>query len=207
MLETPSEVVKSLLSIARASGYSVVRLSGGEPTLCFNHLLSVLDEFSSVRGRYEVFVLETNGILLGINRDFVKSLAPHRDYLLIRVSIKGCSEDEFNALTGLSGELYRYHIEALKNIADEGIPYSIAIPISFCSKNSLSSLVEKLIAIVGEEALDRLEPEVVILYPSVIKRLCEKGLTPWIAFDPTGGGKVKDVDLYGILRRRCREIS
>jgi uncharacterized Fe-S cluster-containing radical SAM superfamily protein len=59
---TPQQVFQNMLAKARATKVSQLRISGGEPTLCKNHLLQVL-EF--VEGSKFLFMLETNGILLG----------------------------------------------------------------------------------------------------------------------------------------------
>jgi uncharacterized Fe-S cluster-containing radical SAM superfamily protein len=55
-------VVSRLLNLARSRGLSQVRISGGEPTIGRDHLLRVFDYFS---GKNILFILETNGILLG----------------------------------------------------------------------------------------------------------------------------------------------
>lgn len=58
----PEEVAEKLVSIARGNNYSLVRISGNEPTLGRKHLLSVLE---NLQGKNLQFVLETTAILIG----------------------------------------------------------------------------------------------------------------------------------------------
>jgi hypothetical protein len=64
------------------------------------------------------------------------------------------------------------------------LDYSIlawpAITISFCSKETLTKLLEKL-ATLDEDIISRIEFEYFKAYPSIIKRLCSHGLSPWIS--------------------------
>lgn len=67
------EVVASIISnIARKRGYRLVRISGGGPTLSRNHVLRVMDKMER-ENLY--FVLETNGILLGCYKTYVRYLS------------------------------------------------------------------------------------------------------------------------------------
>lgn len=50
-----------------------LRLSGCEPTIGKEHLLSVLKYADN--SKYPLFILETNGILLGADRSYAKKLA------------------------------------------------------------------------------------------------------------------------------------
>jgi uncharacterized Fe-S cluster-containing radical SAM superfamily protein len=200
----PKDVVEILLSIARRDGFRIVRLSGGEPTLCFDHLVNVLKIFASVR-RSEVFVVETNGIVLGVNDDYVRRLKPYRSAIVVRLSIKGCSEEEFEKITGFNRSVFYLQIKALENLDAEGIPYTVAIPISFCSKNSFSKLVEILTQRIGDHVFNYLEPEVFILYPSTVRRLCKKGLKPWILYEPITRRKIGRGEVDEFFRELCRE--
>ena len=70
---SPEELFERLAAIARKKQLDQVRISDAEPTIGKEHLLKVIElvERSNI-GR---FVLETNGILLGHDKEYVKSLA------------------------------------------------------------------------------------------------------------------------------------
>ena len=61
-----------------------LRLSGCEPTLGKEHLLSTLADVA--QSRYPLFILETNGIVLGSDRDYVRRLAQFADKLYVMVA-------------------------------------------------------------------------------------------------------------------------
>lgn len=206
-LEPPMSVVKNLLSIARSRGYKVIRLSGGEPTLCFKHLIQVLDIFSSMRYADELFILESNGVLLGLYREFIDMLVGYKGFLVVRISLKGCTKEEFEVITGVDGSVYDYQINALRHLASSPLRFLIAIPMSFCTKGSFAKLLEQLSKILGELLVEVLEPEVVILYPSTIERLCRKGLRPWIAIDPSSKRRIREGELDELFRRGCSEAD
>ncbi len=177
-----NEVAEKLLSIARARRYRVVRVSGGEPTLCWNHLLKLLEALEASASRETIFVLETNGILIGLDRSKAKQLAKF-EKLFVRVSIKGCDPDTFERITGAKREFWRIQLRALENLLNEGVPARPAVMASFCSEESLVTLSNELREI-DEELPLALEIEYVILYPSVASRLKRMGLEPRLAIDP-----------------------
>ena len=58
----PQKDFNRLVHNAKKRGFKKLRISGGEPTLCPEHLLSILDLTQKTN---MLFILETNGILLG----------------------------------------------------------------------------------------------------------------------------------------------
>ncbi len=96
-----------------------LRLSGCEPTLGKEHLISVLKFVSE--SDYPLFILETNGILLGYDRSYAKQLAEFKDKLYVRVSFKAATPESFTMRTGAIGESYELPFKALKFLIDEGI--------------------------------------------------------------------------------------
>ncbi|NPA05001.1 MAG: radical SAM protein [Crenarchaeota archaeon] len=170
---TAWEAWEKLRGIARSRGYRRVRLSGGEPTIGFRHLEELIG-YADSEGY--LFILETNGILIGARREYARRLSAYNN-LHVRVSIKACSPEWFHRLTGARPEAWRYQIEALKNLADYGVSHHAAIILGFGDKQCYRSLVEAL-----EEAdpgvTAHLEPEVIVMYPSVERRLRAAGLWP-----------------------------
>jgi uncharacterized Fe-S cluster-containing radical SAM superfamily protein len=96
-----------------------LRLSGCEPTLGKEHLLSTLADVAE--SSYPLFILETNGIVLGSDRDYVRRLAQFADKLYVRVSFKAATPVGFTGRTGALGEYYEFPFRALKCLLDEGI--------------------------------------------------------------------------------------
>ena len=81
----PEEAMKRILAAARRHGVDKARISGGEPTLCRDHLLGLLEAFQETDLR--LFILETNGILLGADSSYVRALSRF-ERVHVRVSLK-----------------------------------------------------------------------------------------------------------------------
>lgn len=161
---SPQEVAEKLRTIAEDKGFIKMRISGGEPTIGKEHLISLLEKVP----QNLLFILETNGILLGADRDYVKELSKFRN-LHVRVSLKGCDEREFNLLTGAKG--FEYQIKSLEYLKREKVSFNIAL---VSIKKDRSSFFKKLI----EMGLGKImiEEEQIKLYPSVRRRLDKTNL-------------------------------
>lgn len=95
-----------------------LRVSGCEPTLGKEHLLKVLGYLE----KYDYpFFLETNGILLGEDSDYVEKLAKFSELLYVRVSFKAATPEGFTERTGAIGKYYELPFKALQNLLDVGI--------------------------------------------------------------------------------------
>lgn len=175
---TPSQVFKALDAIASKRGYTQLRVSGNEPTLGRDHLLSLLDLVEEA-GRY-TFILETNGILIGHDASYARDLAKYR-CIHVRVSLKGASREEFTRLTGAIPEAFDLQLKALENLLKEGVPCHPAVMLSFSSKDSLKALTSKLRSI-DPTLVEELEEEYVFMYPHVAERLKKAGIQPKIAY-------------------------
>ncbi len=172
-LMAPAEVAAGLVRVAGGSGVRRVRVSGGEPTIGRDHLISLMGELEPSG---LLFILETNGILLGADRSYARDLARF-DNVHVRVSIKGCSPGEFSRLTGADPEFFDLQLEALSNLLDAGVSCHPAVVVGFCPDRDLRSLLERL-AEVDPSLPASVEPEVPILYPKVEDRLRRRGLSP-----------------------------
>jgi uncharacterized Fe-S cluster-containing radical SAM superfamily protein len=115
----PVELARETEEITTREGPEGLRISGCEPTLAKEHLLSVLRYVMS--SGYPLFILETNGILLGYDRGYAKQLAEFKDKLYVRVSFKAATPESFTARTGAIGESYKLPFNALKFLLYEGI--------------------------------------------------------------------------------------
>ena len=162
----PAEVADRLTTLAGRRGLRQLRLSGGEPTIGKHHLLNLLDE---LKGCGYTFILETNGILLGYDEDYAKQLGRY-DFIHVRVSLKGCCEEEFARLTNANPEDFKLQLKALENLVKHGVECHPAVMISFSTKESLNSLLRRLSEI-DQSLVEEFEIEELILYPHVVERL------------------------------------
>jgi len=159
------EYMLDIAKIAKKKNYNQVRVSGGEPTIGRKHLITLLE---NICPEY-LFILETNGILLGADKSYVEDLSKFKN-LHIRVCFKGCNPKEFSFFTGAK-KGFELQMEALKNFRDEKLRFNIAL---VSMKGDKQELYNRL----TEMDLGRImiEEEEIILYPLVRKRLEKEGI-------------------------------
>ncbi|PWI47115.1 molybdenum cofactor biosynthesis protein MoaA [Candidatus Heimdallarchaeota archaeon B3_Heim] len=149
-----------------------LRLSGSEPTLGKEHLLALLPYIMT--SKYSLFILETNGILLGNDLNYVKQLAEFKDKLYVRVSFKAATPETFTQVTGAIGKYFKLPFKALKSLLDEKI-YTRAAAMTdprVMSKEERNTLIEMLEEIDPSENYSRtLEEEQINGYDTTMKRL------------------------------------
>jgi len=149
-----------------------LRLSGCEPTIGKEHLLAVLNFVKE--SKYPLFILETNGIILGSDKDYVKKLAEFKDKLYVRVSFKAATPEGFTMRTGAIGKYYELPFKALKYLLDEGINARAAAMTDprVMPKEEGKLLIQMLNEIDPKANYDKtLEEEVIDPYDTTIKRL------------------------------------
>ena len=168
----PSDVAHRLLSIAERKGLNQLRVSGGEPTIGRRHLLQLLDELA-LSGSYK-FILETNGVLIGSDSSYAEDLSRYR-FLHVRVSLKGCNENEFMRLTGAKPESFNLQLKALQNMIKVGVECHPAVITSFSTGESYRDLIERL-GRIDLSLAQNVEIEELILYSHVAERLKRYGL-------------------------------
>ena len=162
---TPEHVADRLQQIAQNKGFNQMRVSGGEPTIGKKHLISLLKNIDSSF----LFILETNGILLGKERLYVKELSKFNN-LHVRVCLKGGNPEEFSFLTGAE-KGFEYQIKALEYLKDENMRFNIAI---VTIKKNNQDFFDKLTDRNLEDTM--IEVEEIILYPKVRDRLKKEGI-------------------------------
>ena len=147
-----------------------LRLSGCEPTIGKEHLLAVLE---NLEGKGYPFYLETNGILFGADRDYVKKLAEFSDFIYVRVSFKAATPEGFTQRTGAIGKYYELPFRALKYLLDEGIFARAAAMTDpkVMPKEERELLIQKLSEIDSRYARGELEEEWIDAYDTTIKRI------------------------------------
>jgi uncharacterized Fe-S cluster-containing radical SAM superfamily protein len=159
------DVVDELQIIAQKKGYRQLRISGGEPTIGREHLINLLNYIDE---NY-LFILETNGILLGFDETYVDELSTFKN-LHFRVCLKGIDLQEFSMLTGaVLG--FDYQMKSLVNLMDKKMNFNIAI---ITVKKDKKQFLDKL----NDMGLGKIliEDEEITLYPQVKKRLEDEKL-------------------------------
>lgn len=176
---TPKKVANSLVALARKRGLDLLRVSGGEPTIGKPHLLQLLDNLQDKQYR---FILETNGIPIAYDESYTAELSKY-EFLHVRVSLKGCSKEEFVMLTGAKPEGFNLQLKALKRLVNAGISCHPSVMAAFSSRRNLQTLIQRLKQICSSLA-ERMETEELILYPHVVRRIRKHGLKYYTAYTP-----------------------
>ncbi|MGQ9630466.1 MAG: radical SAM protein [bacterium] len=165
-MHSPGDVARKLISNARRSGVSKLRISGGEPTLGRAHLLALL---RSLKDSGYGFILETNGMLLGDDPSYVSSLGEFRN-VHVRVSIKAGTPSGFEGRTGAVGRYYDLPFRAVEYLMREGVSFHVAC----MSDPRLMDSDERgeLLRILRDIGYrDYLEEELCDPYPNAVSRL------------------------------------
>ena len=159
------DVADELQIIAQKKGYRKLRISGGEPTIGRKHLIDLLKNIDE----NFLFILETNGILLGFDKTYVDELSNFKN-IHVRVCLKGIDSKEFSMLTGAAFG-FDYQMKALVNLIDKKMNFNIAI---VTVKKEKKQFLDKL----NEIGLGKIliEDEEITLYPQVKKRLEDEKL-------------------------------
>jgi len=174
-------VARILVKMAKKRNLRQLRVSGGEPTIGKSHLLQLLDH---LEGQSLLFILETNGILIGDDPQYAEDLSKY-GFLHVRVSLKGCDEKEFALLTGAKPEGFTLQLKALENLLRQGVSCHPAVMTSFSTKESIQGLVERL-KVINPSLAGELEFEELILYPKVKRKIEEHRLKYYRAYTPEG---------------------
>ncbi len=119
---SPEEVFDQLKINAQTSKVGKMRISGGEPTLCREHLIQLLRLVSKTSF---TFILETNGILFGHDDTFVKALKKFKN-VYIRISLKAGNEEGFEARTGAQKEYFWLPFQAIENLQRHALKFHVA---------------------------------------------------------------------------------
>jgi uncharacterized Fe-S cluster-containing radical SAM superfamily protein len=129
----PEDVARRLVAIAKKKNLGQLRISGNEPTICRDHLIGVLELIP----KDYLFILETNGILIGNDESYAEELSKFPD-LYVRVSLKGICEDEFSRITGAVPEVFGLQIKALEHLVKYKVNAHPACMISFSTQENIA---------------------------------------------------------------------
>jgi uncharacterized Fe-S cluster-containing radical SAM superfamily protein len=166
---SPEQAFENLKKAAYKYGVKKLRLSGAEPTLGKDHLLALLELIE--RSEFPLFILETNGILFGADRDYVAKVAKFtKPY--VRISLKAGTSNDFTRKTGAKQENFELPFQAIKNLLDLNARFHVAAMTDkrIMSKRERDCLIKRLAEI--DIILARsLEEEIVDPYKTTLARL------------------------------------
>lgn len=168
---TPERIANGMVALARKRRLNQLRVSGGEPTIGKSHLIQLLHQ---LEGKGYPFILETNGVLIAHDESYAKDLSKF-NFVHVRVSLKGCNQQDFAMLTGAKPEGYTLQLKSLQNLTEAGVSCHPSVMASFSPRKALHKLIERLRQISPKVAED-VEIEELILYPHVVKRIRRYGL-------------------------------
>jgi len=168
---TPRQAFQNLVFHAKKKKVSKLRISGGEPTLCKDHLLQVLE---LVKTTDYLFMLETNGVLLGYDQGYAKELDQFNRNLHVRVSLKAGTPEAFQRRTGAVGKFYELPFLAIRYLGQTNLEFHVACMSDpkVMPKEERSMMLRKLKE-VGYH--DYLEEEYCDPYPTALARLEKAG--------------------------------
>jgi len=171
---SPQQVFQKLVENAQKAGAKKVRISGGEPTLCSSHLLQVLDLINET---LFLFILETNGILLGKDPEYINKLKKYKN-IHIRISLKAGTPEGFEKRTGGKGEFYELPFKAIEYLKQAKVNFHVAAMSDsrLMPKEERAGMINKL-KLVGYK--DYLEEERCDPYQSALIRLKKAGFKLW----------------------------
>jgi uncharacterized Fe-S cluster-containing radical SAM superfamily protein len=172
---SPEEVFERLTDFVRQKRrLNRIRISDGEPTIGKQHLIKLIE--LTERSDITEFILETNGILLGYDSDYVKSLSQFKK-LYVRLSLKAGTPEDFTRKTGAIPEAFELQFQALRNLIGYEINFGVAAMSAdprFMSPIERISLIAKL-AEIDPALVLKLEEEMAVLFPTTKKRLLASG--------------------------------
>jgi len=168
---SPQAVFDGLDRAARKHNTKIISASASEGTLGKQHLLELLELVDQSDYTY---VLETNGMILGADQQYVSDLKRFKN-LHVRVSMKGCCPEEFHKLTGAKRSAYELPFRALEALIEAGISCNACLSVSFSEEESIKVAKRRLYDL-WPGLLKSLEVERIRLFPKVRKRLHEHDL-------------------------------
>ncbi len=172
---SPSEVFSQLSRVARKARVFQLRLSGAEPTLGKAHLLGLLERVEN--SPFHLFILETNGILIGAEPDYARQIARFKK-VHTRVSLKAGTLEAFTQKTGAIADNFELPFRGIQNLIEAGASFHVAAMSAdsrIVDRRERQCLLERL-ASIDPSVVDNLEEEVVAPYHNTLERLGHSGV-------------------------------
>jgi len=172
---SPAEAFEKLNHVAQKAQISQLRVSGAEPTLGKAHLLALLEKVEA--SAFRLFILETNGVLIGADPDYAKQIACFKK-VHTRVSLKAGTPEAFTAKTGAKPESFNLPFQGIVNLLEAGASFHVAAMSAdtrIMTKQERESLLSRL-ASIHPALVDNLEEEGVDPYHTTLERLRHAGV-------------------------------
>ena len=170
---SPKEVFDALSKKAKEHGTKLISASASEGTLGKKHLFELLDLVDKSKF---IYILETNGMTIGSDESFARELSRFKN-LHVRVSIKGCSYEEYSMLTNANPQSYDFPYKAIKYLINNQVSCNACLSISFSDSEDIKK-AEKRLSDIKPGILKSLEKEYITMFPKVQKRLKKYNLKP-----------------------------
>jgi uncharacterized Fe-S cluster-containing radical SAM superfamily protein len=172
---SPDEVLNELSRLARGKRVNQLRISGAEPTMGKSHLLNLLERVE--RSAFRLFILETNGTLLGADSKYVREITQFKK-LHTRVALKAGTPEAFTRKTGAKSEFFELPFQGIRNLLSGGASCHVAAMSAdsrFMTEQERNVLFERLETI-HPKLVRNLEEEIVAPYPAARERLKHAGI-------------------------------
>jgi uncharacterized Fe-S cluster-containing radical SAM superfamily protein len=182
---SPEEVYSNLREVMSSKGLRRARISGAEPTLCPKHLCAVLDLVHQNSNEFDLFVIETNGIMLACDKGLALRLANYAsrnpsDGTVghVRLSIRGGLPESFEEKTGIRKESVDLPFIAAQKLWDAGVSFHVAVVVDprFTSVED-KAIIYKRLKNIDPSLRKGLEEEYLSPYPHALVRLRAVGRT------------------------------
>ncbi|MFW9887928.1 MAG: radical SAM protein [Candidatus Thorarchaeota archaeon] len=148
---SPFQVYTRLKEIMKVQKLKRARVSGAEPTLCPDHICSILELVHRDADAFDLFVIETNGVVIGSEEDLASKLALYasRDTETVghvRLSIRGGLPIPFMEKTGCAATFLDLPFIAAQRLWDAGASFHVAVVVDprFTSDKERAVIYDRL---------------------------------------------------------------
>ncbi len=114
----------------------ILQISGGEPTL-HPHIIDVIKE--ARRREFKYVMLNTNGIRIAEDQDFVKALSEFKGRFEIYLQFDGLEDGYYKSHRGKN--LLETKLKAIENLISYSIPITLVVTVSEFNKDHLGEIV------------------------------------------------------------------
>jgi uncharacterized Fe-S cluster-containing radical SAM superfamily protein len=175
---TPKEAFESLIRATKKYKVKKARISGAEPTLGKEHLISLLELIES--SNISLFILETNGILFGADKEYVEKISKFKK-VHVRLCLKAGFGKEFKIRTGAKEESLALPYKGIRNLLEYKVSFHVAAMTDprIMSNREREFLLERLREI-NPYLEKNLEEEIIDPYETTLARLRYANINiPW----------------------------
>ena len=176
---SPTQVYENLRKVMKERNYRRARISGAEPTLCPDHLCGVLEYVHRDRDDFDLFVIETNGVVLSQDAGLAERLEKYASRQRkndtvghVRLSIRGGLPDPFEEKTGCSRDFMELPFVAAERLWKAGVSFHVAVVVDprFTTDEEKTTIYEKL-SMIDRSITRQVEEEYLDPYPHALVRL------------------------------------